>query len=197
LSDIDIDPAYPGHRGFLYNIWIATHLLRVGGSTADVVLMLQFGRNAATKELLPEELRITQELGIKFHPIPTPLVESFHQAMMEKFRILELLQYERVIFLDADVTPICSLDYLFEQSYPNEMNGNKSIIMENFIQAGILASPANGGLFMLQPENGDWELQHTLLMNETVLMEQTSTQQEDLDMSFSETMHGILMRHET
>ena len=40
----------------------------------------------------------------------------FTQAMLDKFQILDLTEYSRVIFLDSDVIPLCNMDYTFEFS---------------------------------------------------------------------------------
>lgn len=81
--------------------------------------------------------------------------ESFYTAMMEKFRILELVQYRRVIFMDSDVMPLCNLDYLFDLSETTGSN-DEPMLKPNLILA-FPGSPAHGGFFMLKPSEGDFE----------------------------------------
>lgn len=67
--------------------------------------------------------------------------------VINKFRILKLVEYQRVLLMDGDVMPLGNLDYLFDFSL-------RGILKENVVVAGAL-EPANGGFFMLQP--GDYE----------------------------------------
>jgi hypothetical protein len=69
---------------------------------------------------------------------------------LEKFRILDMVEYRRVMFLDADVLPVGNLDYLFELS-----DGENAILRENLVIAGPF-EPANGGMFMLKPGAGEF-----------------------------------------
>jgi hypothetical protein len=71
--------------------------------------------------------------------------ESFYSLMLDKFRVLSLTQYDRVLFSDGDVLVRGSLDYLYDLS----MAG---VLKENLVMAGT-SEPANGGFFMLKPSN--------------------------------------------
>jgi hypothetical protein len=51
--------------------------------------------------------------------------------------------------MDADVMPLCNLDYLFELS-------EQGILKENLIMAGK-TEPASGGFFMLRPDAEDYQ----------------------------------------
>jgi hypothetical protein len=75
----------------------------------------------------------------------------FRPAVLDKFRILGLVEYRRVLLLDGDVMPNTSLDYLFEMS-----DGENATLKENLITAGHL-EPANAGFFMVAPKQGDLE----------------------------------------
>jgi hypothetical protein len=82
---------------------------------------------------------------------------------MEKFRILDLTNYSRVLFLDADIMPLCSLDYLFELSEPE--NG-PAVLKENVVLAWRLEA-ANAAVFMLQPSRENYlELQDVIFRKE-------------------------------
>lgn len=74
--------------------------------------------------------------------------------MMEKFRILALTEYSRVIFLDSDQWPLCNLDYMFQLSEPKP--GKFAVLKPNVLLAWKL-EPCNGGFFMVAPKEGDFE----------------------------------------
>ena len=48
--------------------------------------------------------------------VPKQGNETFYRTQMDKFRILSLTQYGRVLFMDGDVMPTGNLDCLFELS---------------------------------------------------------------------------------
>lgn len=136
----------PGYRGFLYNAMIATRILRNNNSTADVKLMIQFSSHSRWTAI-PEDAAI-RSLGMKIHYLKTPEKPlSFADIQLQKFKILQWTQYDRVLFLDADIMPLKSLDYLFELSM-------KGIIKEN-VGVATRGEPANGGFWMIKPQQGD------------------------------------------
>mmetsp|Transcript_33217 Transcript_33217/g.37770 ORF Transcript_33217/g.37770 Transcript_33217/m.37770 type:complete len:451 (-) Transcript_33217:19-1371(-) len=139
------------YRGALYNVMIATHILRESGSIADVVVMVQM-RTEGDKFPDDDIHRLTA-LGIRIHYLP-PLPDSnFYSIQFEKFNILALLKYSRVLYMDSDVMPLCNLDYLFDLSEPSEA---KPLLKENVILAGS-HEPCSGGFFMLRPKPGELE----------------------------------------
>jgi hypothetical protein len=144
-----IDPATPGYRGFLYNVMIATYLLRRNGSRSDIVLYLQMSADTDMDTLPAKEEHELQDLGIKFTYMDKPRHDTFSHIIMEKFQILKLTQYERVMFMDADVIPVINMDYYMDLSV-------KGIFQPNFVVA-TRAEPANAGLFMVAPKEGDYE----------------------------------------
>jgi hypothetical protein len=147
------NPKNPGaYRGFLYNILVAKHILREEGSKADVVLLLRMVHNVTITSLPLEDERMLREAGIKLRYLPPPTQqETFYSAMMAKFHILNMTEYARVMYMDADVMPTCNLDYVFQLS-----EGENATLKENFVITWNF-EPANGGLFMLQPKHGDLE----------------------------------------
>lgn len=66
---------------------------------------------------------------------------------MEKFQILSLSEYSRVMFLDGDVQPLCNLDYLFDLSEP--LHG-PPVLKENILQT-MYGEACNAGLFVMSP----------------------------------------------
>ena len=66
-----------------------------------------------------EEEELLQRLNIQVVYLPimrSHVHECFYATVQEKFRILTMTQFDRVIFVDADIMPKCNLDYLFELS---------------------------------------------------------------------------------
>ena len=149
-----IDPtstAAAGYQGFLYNVMVATEILHRQGSKADVWLYLQFSPNATISTLPKEETAALEALNIKVHTMERPKTASFTDINMEKFRLLNMTQYRRILFLDADILPLANLDYLFELS-----DGPHPLLQPNLVVAS-LNEPANGGFFMLEPSVGAYE----------------------------------------
>ena len=144
------DPVAGKYRKYLYSIMVSTKILRDSGSQADFVLFVQMKNMAAADHLPADDLRILAAMGIQVRYIPKDPNESFYKITLEKFRILTLTEYERVMLMDADIVPRQSLDYLFDLSV-------RGIIRENLVFAGT-TEPANAGLFMLKPSPGDYDL---------------------------------------
>lgn len=68
-----------------------------------------------------------------------------------------MVEYERVMFLDADVMPLNSLDYLFHLSMPAASgSGEEAVLRPNLILA-TLAEPCNTAVFMVAPSEANWE----------------------------------------
>ena len=76
--------------------------------------------------------------------------------MMEKFRILKLTEYSRVMYLDYDVMPTCNLDYMFELSDPLPESTKSFRLKENVILA-YRSEPSSGGLFLVKPNSTDYD----------------------------------------
>jgi alpha-N-acetylglucosamine transferase len=152
-----IKPEDPSYRGYIYNIAIAKEILSKHNSTADVVVMVRMHADSNQTALPPEDEIILTKTGVKIQYIPKPLTDNFHTAMMDKFRILEMTEYDRVIYLDSDVMPVANLDYVFENSM-----GHDATLQPNVVLAYHL-EPSNGGFFMLQPNKDDYHLLSTIV----------------------------------
>lgn len=143
------------YRNYLYNILVASKLIRQGGSQADIIVMVQFSKQSSslinsTMTLSNSDLQWLKLFQIKVHYLPPPIRDNFYNAQLSKFRILELTQYSRVLYLDADVLPLCSLDYLLDLS-------SNGVLQPNLILAWF-TEPAHGGLFVLEPGNyEEWQ----------------------------------------
>jgi hypothetical protein len=157
------NPHHPGgYRNYLYNIVLSTHLQREAGSQADVVVFVQMAYNYSSSastnsstsqtsesatEVLPEaDVALLHKLeNVHIRYIPPAIDESFYRIMLDKFLVLGLTGYDRVMFMDGDVLARTSLDYVFHLSYCS------GLLKENVVFMGI-TEPANGGLFMVAPK---------------------------------------------
>jgi len=78
-------------------------------------------------------------------------INNFGLASLLKFKILQMLEYDRVMFLDSDVIPLCHMEAMFLESFrPNGM------LQDNVVIAGPSA-PATASLFLLKPQQGEFE----------------------------------------
>jgi hypothetical protein len=141
------------YKGFLYNVMISVSMLQKLGSTiADFWLYAQLAPDSKQRnnELPQNDQRFLNALGIKVRMLPRSENEtSFADIVYEKFHPLELVQYRRIMFLDADILPLMNLDYLFR------LVDTGGLLRPNMILASR-GEPCNAGLFILQP--GRWQL---------------------------------------
>lgn len=141
-------PEEPGYRGFLYDVWIAARMFQRVQSRADVVVFVQMSSKSPHARLPAREENVTEALGIRLIYLEENPHANFYEITLDKFRVVNMTDYDRVIFLDSDVMPLGNMDYIFELS----MQG---ILEETFVLAGW-HEPANGGFFMVTPRAGDW-----------------------------------------
>jgi hypothetical protein len=143
-------PKNPGYLGYIYNIIVSKRILLERGSNIDVVVLVRMHTDTNETRLPPEHESMLVKSGVIIKYLPKPVIDNFHTAMMDKFSILNLIEYERVMFLDSDVMPIWNMDYMFELT-----TGDKPVLEENVILA-YKGEPANGGCFILKPDRKDY-----------------------------------------
>lgn len=137
---------------YLYNIAVATKILRDHSSQADVIVFVQ---KAVTQPrgttLSAQQQRLLEAMKIQVRYIPQrQKQENFYTITLNKFMVLQLTEYQRVLFMDADVIPRdVSLDYLFDMSV-------QGVLKENVVLAGN-NEPSSAGFFLLTPRPGDWD----------------------------------------
>jgi lipopolysaccharide biosynthesis glycosyltransferase len=149
----------PAYRGFLYNVLIAAQLLKQAGSAMDIWLHVQLSSDSQLVNTLPDEdLRLLKAMNIRVIYVDPPFgKESFNELVYDKFRILQMTNYRRVMFLDGDVIPLTNMDYLFRLSDPlSSRRSETPIVQPNFIMASR-GEPCNAGMFILEPKVGEWE----------------------------------------
>jgi hypothetical protein len=155
----DCDPSHPSYRGMLYNILVSTYLLKYDQDTvhsrADILVLIQMANNNNyTSRGLPKpEEALLERMNIQYRYLPTtPTTEAsstssyFYQLVLAKFRVLELVEYSRILFLDGDVLPLCNLDYLLDLS-------EQGIFQEHVLHA-MYEDPVNAGLWVATPRPG-------------------------------------------
>jgi hypothetical protein len=172
-----VDPstnANSDYHGGLLGILAAAHSLRYHGSQADIVVMVQMSANSNVSRLPSQEAALLHSLkNVHIYYLPrfkNANLERFYSLVLEKFRILQLDMYSRVMFVDNDILPKCNLDYLFDLSESTDDRKLKSNIV-----FGYKDEPANAGLFVLQPNRSDHEhLQQIILQKEQLALQQSN-----------------------
>jgi len=146
LADCDPTIFQPSYRGLLYNILAATYVLKVRfDTTADIVILIQMAYSSPTDRLTQVEEDVFQKMKIQFHYLPKPSKPTltFYELVMTKFFVLQMIEYKKILFLDSDVLPLCSLDYLFRLSQDG--------ILGDMIVHAMYEDPINAGLFLVTP----------------------------------------------
>jgi hypothetical protein len=145
----------PAYKGFLYDVLISANVLRKHGSKADFWVWVEMSPNSTLDEMPQEDLRLIKALGIHVRHLEKPSMESFARLVYDKFRTLQMTDYKRVMFLDADIIPLVNLDYLFHLSDPDE-SSLPTVLRPNLIMASR-GEPCNTGMFIVEPKPGAWD----------------------------------------
>lgn len=135
---------------YVLNVVVAAHLFQRYNSTADIILLVRISSFVNSTTLAPKLERYLEKAGVTFQYLPKVEIDNFATSTIEKFRVLELLEYDRVIFLDGDIVPRCNLDFFFEESYlPGGM------LSGTVGQAGNVA-PITASFFIVTPKKGEF-----------------------------------------
>ena len=145
----------PSYKGFIWDVLISASLLRKTGSTADFWLYVRLSPDSKLDTMPTEDLRLLDALGVKVKHLDKPEHESFSQLMYDKFYILNMTDYKRVMYLDADTIPLTNLDYLFYLSDPE--NKDLPTLLKPFFLFATRKEPTNGGLFIVEPSTRIYE----------------------------------------
>jgi len=145
----------PSYKGFVWDVLISVSLLRKTGSTADFWLFVRISPDSKLDQMPDEDLRLLDALGIKVKHLEKPKHESFLQLMYDKFYILEMVEYKRVMFLDADTIPLTNMDFYFHLSDPDY--AETPTLMKPFFLYATRGEPANGGMFIVEPSREIYE----------------------------------------
>jgi hypothetical protein len=143
----------PAYKGFLYNVLIAVSILRRKGSNADFVLWVQLSHDSKLSGKLPDEdERLLRAMNVRVRVLDTVKKDSFAQIVYEKFRLLSMTEYKRVLFLDGDIMPRSNMDYVFILS---ENDDSDPLLRPNLIVA-TKGEPCNTAMFMVTPSEENW-----------------------------------------
>jgi len=166
LGSAMTDQVGTDYRYAILSVISAVKSLRNHGSIADMVLMVQISTRSDATQLNEEEETLLKKLNIHIEYVPKLIsseIENFYVLGMEKFRILSLVQYSRVMFMDSDTLPRCNMDYLFELSEPFTGRRQSSMLhplnssaSERPLKENIVLEPPNGAVFLLKPDMVDW-----------------------------------------
>ena len=149
LADCNPAAFQPSYRGLLYNILVATYVLKYRyASPADVVVLVQMAHSSPADRLPKVEEDLFQHMNIKTRYLarPSQPTSTFYRLVMAKFYVLQMAEYRKVMFLDSDVLPLCSLDYLLQLSQDG--------ILGDTIVHAMYEDPVNAGLFVVTPRHG-------------------------------------------
>lgn len=135
------DPA--PHQAYLYNILVSASVLREQGSMTDIVVYIQISNKSKATTLTEEEIRWLQHFDIELRYLEKSSLENFATINMQKTIILNMTEYDRVLYLDTDVTVLGNVDYLFVESMKGRIQGNLAVPAQK--------APLNGGFIMVTP----------------------------------------------
>ena len=145
----------PAYKGFLWTILISVNILQKIGSTADFWVYIRLSPDSNLDDLVPEDRRLMEALGIHIVILEKPQIESFAQLVYDKFLTINMTDYKRVMFLDGDMIPMTNLDYFFHLSDPDNTK-TPTELKSNFIMASK-GEPCNTGMFMVAPSKEAFE----------------------------------------
>ena len=122
----------PSYRGFIWDVLISASLLRRQGSTADFWLYARLSPDSKRETMLDEDVRLLSAMGVRIKYLDKPQRESFAQVVYDKFLTINMTEYKRVMFLDADIIPLTNMDYYFHLSDP-DYTDIPTLLKPNFI----------------------------------------------------------------
>jgi hypothetical protein len=132
--------------GYLLNAIVANQILKDHNSTSDVVFQVRMASRINETRLPIEHETWLRKSGIHLKYLPKVRVDNFGTATLEKFRVLEMIEYDRVRFLDADLIPLCNVDFELEASY----NGQ----LQEYVGKQGSVAPISACDFIVTPKKG-------------------------------------------
>jgi len=146
----------PAYKGFMWTIFVSAHLLEKLGTTADFWVFVRLSPESKLDDLPSEDRKVLEALGFNIVLLDKPKKESFAQLVYDKFLTINMTDYRRVMFLDADMIPLTGLDFYFHLSDP-EYTKVPTLLKPNFIIASR-EEPCNTGMFMVEPSKEAFEV---------------------------------------
>ncbi|KAL0698035.1 hypothetical protein Bca4012_054157 [Brassica carinata] len=120
----------------------AAQSIRMSGSTRDLVILVD--------DSITEHHRSgLAAAGWKIYPIqrirnPKAEAEAYNEWNYSKFRLWQLTEYDKIIFIDADMLILRNIDFLFE--------------MPEISATGNNATLFNSGVMVVEPSNSTFQL---------------------------------------
>jgi hypothetical protein len=139
--------------GYILNTLVTAQIVQDSNSTADIVLMLQMTGTTGVDRLPTEQETWLSRAGVSVEYLnPSNSTKSnFGLATLHKFRVLTMAAYDRVLFLDADILLLCSMDYMFHESY------NANGLFQNHVGIAGAVAPATASMFLVTPAQGEFD----------------------------------------
>jgi len=112
----EMDSCFP----YVLNAIVAAHVLRKFQSSVDVILKVRMAASSnetSFAEMSPEIEDLLSKAGVKLSYLPKVRRDNFGTSSIEFFRILEMVEYDRVLFMDSDSYPICNIERHFDLSF--------------------------------------------------------------------------------
>jgi len=134
---------------YVLNAIVAAHVLRKFQSSIDVVLKVRMAASSdetSFAELSPEIEDWLSKAGVKLSYLPKVRQDNFGTTTIELFRTLEMVEYDRVLFMDSDSYPICNIDRHFDLSFDG-------LVDETVAFTGA-AAPITASALMVTPKLG-------------------------------------------
>jgi hypothetical protein len=135
--------------GYILNTLVASSILHYHNTTADILLLVRMAHWMNETRLSSQQEQWLSKARVTLVYLPQLSTDNYGTAILEKFRVLELLYYDRVRFLDADLIPLCNLDGEFQDSYEGRI--------QPFVGRKGSVAPITGCDFMVTPQKGLFE----------------------------------------
>ena len=110
---------------YIPGVICAAESIRISQSKLDIICMVTPDVSAGGREMLLTAVTRVVEvpyLSFNSHPMKTrrqmELYESWMADSYTKWNSLRLVEYEKIVFVDADILVLCNLDHLFELNAP-------------------------------------------------------------------------------
>ena len=140
--------------GYVLNALATAHALRRGRSRADILFVVHMA--AGHDRLAGEQEGWLAAAGIRLRFLDRThragSIVNFGMATLNKFRILQATEYDRVLFVDADILPLCNMDYMFEESYKEDGLLEDDVVMEGSVV------PMTASMFLIKPRHGAFKV---------------------------------------
>lgn len=140
------DISDPKKRNYFLAALVLVKSIKDTGSKADIVVQhsgpIDISDKKALEALGARVMRVGP-VGRELSRLPKGVTQELAALYRNKMRVLQLTDYDRVIFLDADIMVTKNMDELFTK-------------WSNFVGLQGFAAPLNSGFFVFTPSCQDW-----------------------------------------